>query len=318
MFFTRHSLGFNVLLAFLISPACAAPTLERREIQFIVQGFDVTGKPLGVPVPPEALKHITTSLKDIDITGQGPPNSHPIEFDPSAVFYYGLHGGHLCDLPRLCYGLVVTDVTHGLIGSLVAGTIDNHDPVEFYQFHHPSLKIARHYYFPFMKEFAPVQKMVPKTMNVLERFPPIYYNTSSENPGKALEGGQDTNPETHPFGTSDRKLYYSFGSTVFNLEGALLELWFHEADEAGNKKPVKADEINVFGPDGQVAPMGDLFKVFGGRDEGEGRYLVKAGHAHDVRIGDVFQVVTCGQMRSRSQVLERLSAISKTQTELRG
>ncbi|KAF9065335.1 hypothetical protein BDP27DRAFT_1332083 [Rhodocollybia butyracea] len=77
----------------------------------------------------------------------------------------------MCVLPRLCYGLVVTDVTHGLIGSLVAGTIDNHHPIEFHEFHYPSLETARQFYGPFMDKFVPVQKMALKTTMVLESSP---------------------------------------------------------------------------------------------------------------------------------------------------
>ncbi|KAF9065332.1 hypothetical protein BDP27DRAFT_1424891 [Rhodocollybia butyracea] len=110
MFFTRHSLGL-ALLAFLISPACAAPALERREAgtTYTVGALRVNGDP--IPMPPQALKNIKASVSAMfpwkkgkkylpsfldssdRIKYEGPMDTR--KFDAAKMFYYELEGGVL-------------------------------------------------------------------------------------------------------------------------------------------------------------------------------------------------------------------------------
>ncbi|KAF9071467.1 hypothetical protein BDP27DRAFT_1322188 [Rhodocollybia butyracea] len=114
MLLTHHSLGF-VLLAFLISPAHAAPTPTR----YIAHTVDVNGKPVRVAL--EAQKHITKSVEAMGEKKMRTPNP---KFDASITVYYELYGG-FCDPPRKCFGYVVTPAVHNVqqavFGSLVAG-----------------------------------------------------------------------------------------------------------------------------------------------------------------------------------------------------
>ncbi|KAF9072315.1 hypothetical protein BDP27DRAFT_1418221 [Rhodocollybia butyracea] len=149
MFFTHHSLGL-ALLAFLISPACAAPALERRETgtTYTVRALRVNGDP--IPMPPQALKNIKASVSAMfpwkkgkkylpsfldssdRIKYEGPMDT--TKFDAAKMFYYELEGGVLGAPPHTkCYRYVITpEEEKTVIGSIVSVTTD-HISTDFHQ-----------------------------------------------------------------------------------------------------------------------------------------------------------------------------------------
>ncbi|KAF9071434.1 hypothetical protein BDP27DRAFT_1419010 [Rhodocollybia butyracea] len=173
MFFTRHSLGF-VLLAFLISPACAMPTLERRDAtKYTVTVFDERGK-LVSKVATEALQHIKASINAMgpSIKDPGPKNivlaagqtpDAEMEFDPTIRIHYKLFGGKFCDFDedgRECYAYVITS-HYIMLGSVVAGK-DGHVVEEAHNPLHDShaQSILDREYLAFLTEFPLVEPWV--------------------------------------------------------------------------------------------------------------------------------------------------------------
>ncbi|KAF9065352.1 hypothetical protein BDP27DRAFT_1450251 [Rhodocollybia butyracea] len=157
-FFTRHSLAF-VLFAVLISPACAAPTLERRDTsQYRVQLLNIYGDPVAIGKPPEAQNHVENwqdrignwqkrirdSIialgKEMEDPELKPESIHLIEEgrqilpSPFGVQYYKLEGGKFCTGKVKCYGYVaklrrpLTPHGNTLFGAVVVVIVGENEP----------------------------------------------------------------------------------------------------------------------------------------------------------------------------------------------
>ncbi|KAF9071424.1 hypothetical protein BDP27DRAFT_1322112 [Rhodocollybia butyracea] len=168
MFFAHIWLGF-ILIAFLISPACAMPRPGPHAIEYEVSTYDKNGR---AQMKDTGLKHIEY---------QYPPRSD-IQFDSSTVLYFRLRGGNFCDPPppdpiRICYGYVVTSPALNIMfGSLVAamrlsivGEIHLPLPPSLHPETESQAKgILNQEYLSFLMEFEPVRDWVEYMHQCLE------------------------------------------------------------------------------------------------------------------------------------------------------
>ncbi|KAF9074082.1 hypothetical protein BDP27DRAFT_1416761 [Rhodocollybia butyracea] len=180
MFLTHHWLRF-ILLAVLMSPACAAP-LERRDVKYKLKSLDKHGDLVMIPMnAPYELNRcviaLATEMGDgnvQDIKHEGTMTSNAV-FDPSIMLYYKLMEGRYCRVPYTCYGSVVTPPKDKNPQEIMFGTIISHTVIprtkkpRYYVFHQPfpagisgaQLKSAKELreelFFEFLTEFALVR-----------------------------------------------------------------------------------------------------------------------------------------------------------------
>ncbi|KAF9071508.1 hypothetical protein BDP27DRAFT_1419071 [Rhodocollybia butyracea] len=190
MLLTHHWLGF-ILLAVLISPACAAP-LERRNVHYHMTLVDINGLEVET-IQIEAKDHlhisITSLAKEMGDGGVPTVIDHSPDlldidtsFSPTTMLYYRLKGGKHCsrsaDKATLitCFGFVVSspkDKDHPAImfGTVISCTVDEKGH-SFHVFHQPipagitgeQLKRARELeedvYFDFLTKFVLIKQWV--------------------------------------------------------------------------------------------------------------------------------------------------------------
>ncbi|KAF9071480.1 hypothetical protein BDP27DRAFT_1446363 [Rhodocollybia butyracea] len=164
MFFTRHLLGF-ISLAFLISLACAAPTLiiphttlnqqPLGPIEYTLQTLDAAANP--VKVAPKYQKFIGQFFKEtgdtIKFLNEG-PEIHPAP-GPSARLHYKMEGGKLCGPLNKCFGFVVIpdpSNQNAIFGVFIAGS-GTEIVSETVKLGHD----LKYEYQQFLNEFAPVK-----------------------------------------------------------------------------------------------------------------------------------------------------------------
>ncbi|KAF9071504.1 hypothetical protein BDP27DRAFT_1419068 [Rhodocollybia butyracea] len=158
MLIPHHWLGF-ILLAVLMSPACAVP-LERRNVHYHMKLLNVNGLEVE-KITSGAQEHLRISITSLakEMGDGGVPtidhSPHLLDmiptFNPSAILYYGLEGGKHCsssaDKTTLvtCFGFVVSlpkdldnlDLPVILFSAVISRTVDGNGLSSFQVFHQP-------------------------------------------------------------------------------------------------------------------------------------------------------------------------------------